>query len=139
MGAGGVGPGRYELVPQADLFMTASLDSAFRGDNFAFSAVRRTEDDRIIQAVNRCWRGSRAKPVNLSATVEEIVSILRRFGITRIAGDQHCAEPIRQALAAHGIDFVQRTTAGHRAQCFTTLRTLVTSSQLARLQEPAQP
>jgi hypothetical protein len=131
-------PGRYELTPQPDSFMTASLDSAFRGDNFAFSAVRRTEDNRIIQAANRCWRGSRAKPVNLAATVEEIVSILRRFGITRIAGDQHCAEPIRQALATHGIEFLQRTTLGNRAQCFNTLRTLVTSGQIELLDDPAQ-
>jgi hypothetical protein len=131
-------PGRYELAPQADAFMAAALDSAFRGDNFAFSAVKRTDTGRIIQAVNRCWRGSRAKPVNMAATVEEIVSILRRFGITRIAGDQHCAEPIRQAFAAQGIDFVQRTTVGNRAQCFNTLRTLVTSRQIDLLDDPAQ-
>jgi hypothetical protein len=72
------------------------------------------------------------------STVEEIVAILRRFGVTRIAGDQHCAEPIRQALAALGIEFVQRTTLGNRAQVFNTLRTLVTSGQIELLDDPAQ-
>jgi len=85
-------PARHEMLPNADAFYTAALDSAFRGDNFAFAVVSRTAEDRIIQAALRCWRGSRAKPVNLAATIEEIVSILRQFGITRIAGDQHCAE-----------------------------------------------
>lgn len=130
-------PGRYELA-QGDGFMAAALDAAFRGDNFAFSAVRRTEDGRILQAVNRLWRGSRAKPVNLAATVEQIVADLRRFGIQRIAGDQHCAEPIRQALAAQCIEFVQRTTLGNRSQCFNTLRTLVASGQIELLDDPAQ-
>ncbi len=131
-------PGRHEMLPNAHAFYTAALDSGFRGDNFAFAVVFRTTENRIIQAALRCWRGSRSKPVNLAATIEEIVSILRQFGITRIAGDQHCAEPIRQALAAQGIDFVQRTTLGNRSQCFNTFRTLVTSGQIELLDDPAQ-
>jgi hypothetical protein len=74
----------------------------------------------------------------MTSTVDEIVAILRRFGVTRIAGDQHAAEPIRQALAVLGIEFVQRATLGNRAQVFNTLRTLVTSGRIEFLDEPAQ-
>lgn len=131
-------PGRSELAHNPEFLYSAALDAAFRGDNFAFSLVHRTDAGRIVQDVLRCWRGSRAKPVNMTATVEEIVVILRRFGVTRIAGDQHCAEPIRQALAAQHIDFVQRTTLGNKAQVMNTLRTLVTSGQIELLDDSAQ-
>jgi hypothetical protein len=131
-------PGRYELAPNPDCFYSAAIDVAFRSDNFGFSLVARTPDGRIVQNVLRCWRGSRSRPVNMTSTVEEIVAILRRYGVTRIAGDQHCAEPIRQALATHGVEFIQRTTLGNRAQVMNTLRTLVTSGQIELLDDPAQ-
>lgn len=131
-------PGRYELAPNPECFYSSALDAAFRSDQFGFSLVHRTSENRVVQDALRCWRGSRAKPVNMTATVEEIVAMLRRFGVTRIAGDQHCAEPIRQALAAQGVEFIQRTTLGNKAQVMNTLRALVTSGQIELLDDPAQ-
>lgn len=129
---------RFELVPNPDISYTAALDSAFRVDNFAFSVVHRQDTGRVVQDVARCWLSGRGRPVNLASTLEEIVSILNRFGISTIYGDQHCAEPIRQALREQGITFEQRTTLGHRSQCFNTLRSLVTSGQIELLDLPEQ-
>jgi hypothetical protein len=125
---------RFELPPQPGPRYTAALDAAFRGDAFAFSITHRT-GEKILEDVIRSWRGSRSHPVNLAEVLGEIVSFLRRYRITRIFGDQFCSEPIRQALVTQGIQFEQRTTLGSRAQCFNSLRTLITSGQIELLDD----
>lgn len=129
-------PGRYEVLPQSGLLFTAAMDAAFRGDLFGFCLVGKNDQGKIVQALMRSWRGSRGRPVNMAATLAEIVSTLRHYGVTEIFGDQFCAEPIRQALRAEGIQFEQRTTLGSRAQCFNTLRTLITSGGIELLEDP---
>jgi hypothetical protein len=128
-------PQRWELPPESEMDYTASLDAAFRGDNFAFAIVHRA-GDRVVQDTMRAWRGSRASPVNLAETLEEIVSTLHRYGIARIHGDQFCSEPIRQALAAQGVEFVQSPTMGARATgIWSSLRTLVAAHQIELLDD----
>ena len=128
--------GRYELPPQESVFYTAALDAAFRGDAFAFAVTHRV-GEKVVQDVTRSWRGTRSNPVNLARTLEEIVATLRRYGCGKIHGDQFCSEPIRQALAQKGIQFVQTTTLGARASAiWNTLRTLVASRQFELLDDP---
>jgi len=56
---------------------------------------------------------------------------MKRYNSTQIYGDQVAAEPIKQALAAHGITFTQRTTLGRRASAiYGTLRAKTISGQL---------
>lgn len=127
---------RLELQPHGQRHYTAALDAGFRGDLFAFSIVH-PESDVVVHDVTRAWRGSRAKPVNLAAVLDEIAATLKRFQVGTIFGDNFCSEPIKQALATRGIRFEQRTTLGARAQCFNSLRTLITSGKMLLLDDPA--
>lgn len=130
-----IATGRFELPPQDGVFYSAALDAAFRGDAFAFALVHRA-GEKIVQDVIRSWRGSRARPVNLADTLAEIVAALRAYGVTQIFGDQFCSEPIKQALAAQGIEFVQTTTLGSRASgIWASLRALITSGQMELLDD----
>lgn len=128
--------GRYELPPNGESLYTAALDAAFRGDNFAFSIVHRA-GERVVEDVTRSWRGSRSSPVNLAATLNEIVATLRRYGVGKIHGDSFCSEPIRQSFAREGITYVQSTTLGARAApVWNTLHTLAMSRQIELLDSP---
>jgi hypothetical protein len=127
--------GRCELLPNPGTSYNAALDAAFRGDAFAFALVHR-EGEKVVQDVTRSWRGSRTRPVNLAETLTEIVATLRAYGVSRIFGDQFCSEPIKQALAARGIEFIQTTTLGSRASgIWASLRTIVTSGQIELLDD----
>jgi len=129
--------GRFELLPTPEVRHVFALDAAFRGDNFGFSGVLRVED-RVVQVYQRCWRGSRSRPVQLAEVLTEIVATLKRYGVGKIYGDQFCAEPIRQALKAQGIEFVQAATLGARAATiWNTLRTLITSRKIELLDDAA--
>jgi hypothetical protein len=129
--------GRVELPPQEGTFYTAALDAAFKGDFFAFSIVHRA-GEKVVEDFIRSWRGSKMHPVNLSQVLAEVTETLRRYGVTAVHGDSFCAEPIRQALAAKGVRFVQMTTLGTRASSiWNSLRTLVTSGNLELLEDPA--
>lgn len=127
--------GLYQIPPQPNTFYTAALDAAFRGDSFAFGIVHRV-GEKVVQDFIRSWRGSRARPVNLSQTLAEIVATLKAYGIGKIFGDQFCSEPIKQALATQGIQFEQTTTLGTRASgIWNSLRTLITSGQIELLED----
>lgn len=128
---------RFELPPQNGLFYVAALDAAFRSDNFAFGIVH-SAGEKVFQDFGRSWCGSRSKPISLAAVLEEICETLRRYGISRIHGDQFCSEPIRQALAGRGVEFLQSTTLGARAtQVWNSLRTLIASAKIELLDDPA--
>lgn len=127
--------GVYVLPPQPNVFYYAALDAAFRGDAFAFGIVHRV-GEKVVEDFIRSWRGTKPRPVNLAHTLAEIVATLKSYGITKIHGDQFCAEPIKQALAAQGIEFEQTTTLGMRASAiWNSLRTLVTSGQMELLDD----
>ena len=128
---------RFELLPAAEHSYTAALDAAFRGDNFAFCVVHR-EDEKVVQDFLCTWRGSKARPVNLSETLSQIAETLNRFGISTVFGDQFCSEPIRQSLRTMGIDFEQVKTLGTGgAPIWTSLRTLITSGRIELLDDSA--
>jgi hypothetical protein len=127
--------GRFEMLAQPGMGYFASLDAAFRGDHFGWCLVHRVAD-RVVVDVIRSKRGSRASPVNLAATLGEIVATLRAFGVGKIHGDSFCAEPIRQALKVQGITFEQVTTLGTKsAPLWGTLRALVSERKIELLDD----
>jgi hypothetical protein len=132
-----VARGRFELLPTPQVRYVFALDAAFRADNFGFSGVHRA-GDRVVEVYQRCWRGSRSRPVQLAEVLTEIVATLRRYGVGKIYGDQYCSEPIRQALKSEGIEFVQAATLGARSSSiWNTLRTLITSGKIELLDDAA--
>jgi hypothetical protein len=127
--------GRYELPRKAANSYVAALDAAFRGDFFAFTIVH-GDGDKVVQDFVRSWRGSKSHPVNLSEVLAEIVGTLRNYGTSKIFGDQFASEPIRQALAAQGVQFEQAVTLGSRAVAlWNSLRTLIASTKIELLDD----
>jgi phage terminase large subunit-like protein len=126
---------RIELPPQQGVQYWSALDVAFKGDFFAFCIVNRV-GSKVVQSFIRSWKGSRSSPVNLAQVLSEIVSTLRSYHCWKIHGDSVCSEPVRQALASQGVEFVQATTLGTRAApIWSTLRTLVTSREMELLDD----
>ena len=129
---------RFELHPLPSTHCVAATDVAMRKDNWALSILHRSNNGKVVQDLTRCWAGSKRNPPNMLATVAEITEILRRYGISKIAGDQYCAEPVKQAFATRGIEFVQCVTLGNRAGCWSTLHSLIASGQIELLDDSAQ-
>lgn len=129
--------GRAELPPQPGVMYTGALDAAFKSGAFAFCVVHRV-GEKVVADCLRSWRGTKARPVALAATLDEICLTLRRYAISKIYGDSFCSEPIKQALAAKGVQFEQACTLGARASAiWGTLRTLFVSSRIELLDHPA--
>lgn len=108
----------------------AVIDAAFRRDDFTFSIGHRGPNGAVVDFV-RVWEGSRKSPVQMKDAMSEITATARRYGVATVVGDQYCSEPIRQALAEHGMGFSEYTfTANSKQQIFGTLRTLLMSGGL---------
>jgi hypothetical protein len=125
-----VARGQVERAPQNGIIYIGALDAAWKSDAFAFSLAH-MEGERAIVDLARHWKPKRGQAVQFGPVLAEIVETMRRFGATQIYGDQVAAEPIKQALAQHGITFTQTVTLGRRASAiYGTLRAKTVSGQL---------
>jgi hypothetical protein len=121
---------RYDNPPKPGMNYIAGLDAAFRSDAFGFG-LSHAEGEKVVVDLVRSWKPSPKKPVNLKATMEEIVEICRHYNCTRAYSDQVANEVIKQHLAAAGIIVEQVRTLGRRASgIYSTLRAKCLAGQL---------
>ncbi|MGD0123477.1 MAG: hypothetical protein ABSC46_13065 [Candidatus Limnocylindrales bacterium] len=105
---------RAAIADRADLpalpgqAYVASIDAAFTGDTFALVLGHVGEQARILVDRVRGWTGSRANPVRIDETLDEIALICRAYNGAPVLIDQFAAEPIRQGLAKRGLQVYPR-------------------------------
>jgi len=115
-------PGRRELPPLPECHYVAALDAAFQGDTFTFTICHKAEDRAIFDVLTG-WEGSKRSPVNLEHVAGEIGRLCAKYRIAEVLGDQYSAQPIREALARHGVRFAERPfTARFKADMYHTLK-----------------
>jgi hypothetical protein len=97
-----------DLSPQPGIAYVLSIDAAFTGDTFSALVGHREPSGRIVVDRIRGWRGSRAQPVQLESTLDEIAQVSLAYNGAPALIDQYAAEPIRQGLAARSIRVLAR-------------------------------
>lgn len=129
-------PGRRELPPHPGFAYVAALDAAFRGDTFALGICHQ-EQVRVIFDLLLGWEGSKRQPVNLEAVSAEIGRLCTEYRITDVLGDQYCAQPVKEALARHGLRFQERAfTARLKADIYQALKHQVNQGTIELLDHP---
>ncbi len=97
-----------DLPPRPGQPYVLATDAAVVGDRFAAIVGHRDRDGRVIVDRLRQWKGTRANPVQIDATLDELADMARAYNRATILIDQFAAEPIRQGFAARGLYAEQR-------------------------------
>jgi hypothetical protein len=97
-----------ELPPRPGIEYVIAADPAFTGDRFAVLIGHHDPDGQVTVDRIASWRGSRAAPVAIDATLNAIASIALAYNDGRVLIDQYAAEPIRQGLRKRGVRVEER-------------------------------
>jgi len=118
--------GRRGVPPRPDFnTYVAAIDAAFVSDRFAF-CVCHSERGKVVFDYIDGWRGTKAEPLNMGATLNEISRVLHDYGCNLVWGDQFAAVPIREGLRDRGVLFMEYPfTTGSKQKLYTTLKTLI--------------
>ena len=118
---------------------TAAIDAAFKGDRFTFAVVHRDRQaDRFVVDHLAGWEGSRQDPVRLGRVIPEIRSVLEKYRLRTVFGDQFGSEPLRQVFSTVGITFTESPfTVQTKADMYATLRSLIMDGRIELLDHPA--
>lgn len=84
-----------------------AADAAFTGDTFAVLVGHREPAGRLVVDLVTAWRGSKARPVQLDPTLDEIADLARAYNGASVVIDQYSAEPIRQGLVRRDVSVRQ--------------------------------
>lgn len=125
-----VDAGRRESIPAAEVDYSAFVDpSGGRRDAFTLAIGHRDEERGTVDLV-RAWR----PPFNPSGVVEECASSLRRYSVTKVAGDRYAGEWPREQFRAHGIAY--EVALKPKSDLYLDLLATLNSHRLAIPEEP---
>jgi hypothetical protein len=99
---------RESLPPVSGRRYLVSIDPAFTGDVFSALVGHAESDGRIVVDVVRGWHGSRGRPVQVDATLDEIAELAATYNRARALTDQFAAQPIRQGLTKRQLSIEER-------------------------------
>jgi hypothetical protein len=122
---------RGDLPPMPDQEYILCADPAFTGDRFALIVGHRDREQRIIVDRVTAWAGSKSAPVQIDRTLDEIAAISQAYYGARCLIDQYAAEPIRQGLAARGLNVTEKPWSNDsKVSALASLRATLYSSRL---------
>jgi hypothetical protein len=93
--------GRYELPPIYGTRYTAFVDPSGGRRDAATLAVAHKDGDRVILDVARRWKS----PHDPASVVQEMVNVLRSYGVSRVTGDRYAGEWPRQEFRKLNIHY----------------------------------
>jgi hypothetical protein len=97
--------------PQAGLTYVAAIDPGFRRDSFAFSIVH-NQEGTIFHDYSQRWLGTASKPLEPAVILEELIPILRAYGLQMLYSDQYHLESLQQLFLERGITMIGQPYTG---------------------------
>ena len=92
---------RKELLPNQSIYYSAFCDiSGGRGDDAALAIGHKSERKVIVDFI-KCYRPPHSPYQVIGSMCEE----LRRYGVSKITGDNYSAEFVKQAFESNGIKY----------------------------------
>ncbi len=115
------GPERLEPVEGADY--SAAMDPATRGNGWTLILATR-EGNRLRVALAVEWIGTRDRPLDPGDVLDEVRELLRPYGVTRLATDQHMGDALERLARDRGLVLTQWTlTQDERTRRYLAIRT----------------
>ena len=129
--------GRTELPRVENVTYRAAVDPAFVRNDFALAILHRTANGSIVVDRVARWAGTKKAPLGYEWVCEEIVRILKQYGMNSVLGDQYCAPVIQQYLRKLGICYKDFTFGARtRADLFGNLKHLLVQRKIELLDDP---
>ena len=112
----------------------ASLDAAFKNDNFVLCICHVGEEGKIVFDYMQTWRGSRKNPLQSKPVVADICRTLREYKVHTIWGDQFASVPLAEIFQEHSVQFLEYTyTNKSKSELFNGFRHRLLNGQLELL------
>jgi len=122
--------GRTELPRVENATYVAAVDPTFVRNDFALAILHRTSDGPLVVDRVARWAGTKKAPLGYEWVCEEIVRILKEYGVNSVLGDQYCAPVIQQYLQKLGVCYKHFTFGMRtRADLFGNLKALAGATQ----------
>lgn len=126
--------GVAERPPKKGRYYVAAIDPAFRHDSFAFAICHKERTGKVNVDVLRRWVPIPGYPLNPNIVLDEILLIMRQYGIQHIVSDQYQLESLQQlasqkGLSIEGMDFTSRS----KARMYGSLEKLFNTRTIALL------
>lgn len=122
---------RGDLPPVPEVEYRMAVDPAYTGDRFALVLGHRDADSRVIVDRVTSWAGSKAHPVQIDKTLDEIAAISQAYGGARVLIDQYSAQAILQGLRSRGIRAEERPwTSESKASALASVRRCLYAGRL---------
>jgi hypothetical protein len=133
-----VQPHRYELPPREGVRYHAAVDPSGGGPDAFTVAVCHTEGtgnaSRVVVDALKGWSRQGSHGVDLTGVVVEIVSMLRRYRVARVAGDRYAGQWVAQAFANAGMNY--RAAALDKSSALAELEPLFAEGRIDLLDHP---
>jgi hypothetical protein len=94
---------RGDLAPVEGASYLIAIDPAYTGDRFTCLVGHRTSEARIVVDRIRAWEGTKAAPVQLDPTLDEIAILAAAYGGAEVLVDQYTGQVILQELRRRGV------------------------------------
>jgi hypothetical protein len=97
--------------PQEGLTYVAAMDPAFKRDSFAFTIVH-NQEGTIFHDLSIRWVGTVSKPLNPAVMMDEIIPILKAYGLQLLYTDQYQLESLQQLFLEKGFTLIGQPYTG---------------------------
>jgi len=129
--------GRTELPRVENVTYVAAVDPAFVRNDFALAILHRPANGPLVVDRVERWAGTKKVPLGYEWVCEEILHIVKEYGIHRVLGDQYCAPVIQQHLQKLGISYKPFTFGARtRADLFGNLKHALVQRKIELLDDP---
>ena len=91
--------------PQPGLTYVAAIDPGFRRDAFAFTIVHNTEN-MVMHDFSQRWVGTQSHPLEPAVILEELIPILKAYGLQMVYSDQYHLESLQQLFLERHITMI---------------------------------
>lgn len=121
--------------PESDFYYVASLDPAFRSDDFAFTIGHYDPKVGFVQDYLKKWSPAESR-LNPAVILDEVKVELRRFNIETVYSDQYQLESLQQlaldrGFTIFGVDF----TANSKSKIFGSFLQLLRNDRIHLLRD----
>ena len=118
-----------EIPPEEGHYYVAVIDPATRGNGWTLAiACLRTTATGLRRSIvlAREWRGSKVAPLSPKATLAEIATIVKPYGLDMIYTDQYAGDALADLAIGFGITLViEAATQASKMEIYRSLETLL--------------
>lgn len=91
--------------PQPGLTYVAAIDPAFRRDAFALTIVH-NQEGTVFHDYSQRWIGTQAEPLSPALILDEMIPILKAYGLMMVYSDQYHLESLQQLFLERAITMI---------------------------------